>query len=73
MNINENKISNNIILITDLYHFKRMSGSLKNKNIISYFPKELFQRKKINYKDFYLKRYEKYFIANRNIVKLRKK
>ena len=32
--INENKISNNIILITDLYHFKRMSGSLKNKNII---------------------------------------
>ena len=25
---------------------------LKNKNIISYFPKELFQRKKINYKDF---------------------
>ena len=50
--INENKISNNIILITDLYHFKRMSGSLKNKNIISYFPKELFQRKKINYKDF---------------------
>ena len=50
--INKSKTSNNIILITDLYHFHRMSGALEKKNIFTYFPKELFEKKKISYKDF---------------------
>ena len=29
-----------------------MSGVLKNKNIISFFPKELFVREKVSYKYF---------------------
>ena len=29
-----------------------MSGALEKKNIFTYFPKELFEKKKISYKDF---------------------
>ena len=48
---------------------------IKNKNNNDKITKAidtLNVNRKINYKDFYLNRYEKYFIADGNIVKLRK-
>ena len=45
--------SNNIILITDLYHYKRISGVLKKKEINPFFIKKNFAADKIN-KSFFI-------------------
>ena len=50
--INKKKMNKNIILITDLYHFKRMSGTLKKNKINSYIPNKLYEKKNLKKKDF---------------------
>ena len=51
--LKKNNYSNNIILITDLYHYKRMSGVLKKKEINPFFVKKNFITDKIN-KSFFI-------------------
>ncbi len=50
--LENNKLSNDIILITDLYHYKRMSKSLKKSGINPFFPREIFKKKIITSKSF---------------------
>ena len=57
--LTENNLKKNIILFTDVYHFKRMLGVLEKKNITVFFSKNLIVKKKIKYYDF-LPHYENY-------------
>jgi len=57
--LNENNLEKNIILFTDIYHFKRMIGILEKKDIKVFFPEVLIKKKKINYYDF-LPEYKNY-------------
>ena len=56
--------SNNIILITDLYHYKRMSSVLKKKGINPFFIKKNFITDKIN-KSFFIPNYKNFSELNR--------
>ena len=51
--LKKNNLKKNIILFTDIYHFKRMSGVLEKKNITVFFSKNSFTKKKIKYYDFF--------------------
>ena len=57
--LNENNLEKNIILFTDIYHFKRMIGILEKKDIKVFFSEVLIKKKKINYYDF-LPEYKNY-------------
>ena len=62
--LKRNNYSNNIILITDLYHYKRMSGVLKKKEINPFFIKKNFIPDKIN-KSFFIPDYKNFSEINR--------
>ena len=51
--LKKKNFNNNIILITDLYHYKRMAGVLKKKEINPFFVKKNFIADKIN-KSFFI-------------------
>ena len=57
--LNENNLEKNIILFTDIYHFKRMIGILEKKDIKVFFPEVLIKKKKINYY-YFLPEYKNY-------------
>ena len=57
--LKENNLEKNIILFTDVYHFKRMLGVLEKNNITVFFLKNSFVKKKIKYYDF-LPHYKNY-------------
>ena len=57
--LKENNLEKNIILFTDVYHFKRMLGVLEKNNITVFFSKNSIVKKKIKYYDF-LPHYENY-------------
>ena len=57
--LKENNLEKNIILFTDVYHFKRMIGVLEKNNITVFFLKNSFVKKKIKYYDF-LPHYKNY-------------
>ena len=57
--LKENNLEKNIILFTDVYHFKRMLGVLEKNNITVFFSKNSIVKKKIKYYDF-LPNYENY-------------
>ncbi len=40
--LNQNNLNKNVILITDLYHFKIMSKTLKKKKINTFIPENIF-------------------------------
>ena len=50
--LNNNNYINNIILVTDLYHYKRMSGVLKKNDVNAFFIKNFFIIDRINKKSF---------------------
>ena len=50
--LKENNLNKNIILITDLYHYKRMAKSLEKNNIKPFYIKKIFKKKEISYKNF---------------------
>ena len=62
--LKENNLEENIILFTDVYHFKRMSGVLEKNNITVFFSKNSIVKKKIKYYDF-LPNYENYGKMNK--------
>ena len=57
--LKENNLEKNIILFTDVYHFKRMLGVLEKNNITVFFSKNFIVKKKIKYYDF-LPHYKNY-------------
>ena len=57
--LKENNLEKNIILFTDVYHFKRMIGVLEKNNITVFFLKNSFVKKEIKYYDF-LPHYKNY-------------
>ena len=57
--LKENNLEKNIILFTDVYHFKRMLGVLEKNNITVFFSKNSIVKKKIKYYDF-LPHYKNY-------------
>ena len=61
--LKENNLEKNIILFTDVYHFKRMTGVLEKNNITVSFLKNSFVKKKIKYYDF-LPHYKNYRLMN---------
>ena len=62
--LKKNNYSNNIILITDLYHYKRMSGVLKKKEINPFFIKKNFIPDKIN-KSYFIPNYKNFSEINK--------
>ena len=62
--LKENNLEKNIILFTDVYHFKRMLGVLEKNNITVFFSKNSIVKKKIKYYDF-LPNYENYGKMNK--------
>ena len=62
--LKKNNYSNNIILITDLYHYKRMSGVLKKKEINPFFIKKNFVPDKIN-KSYFIPNYKNFSEINK--------
>ena len=57
--LKENNLEKNIILFTDVYHFKRMSGVLEKNNITVFFSKNSIVKKKIKYY-YFLPHYKNY-------------
>ena len=64
--LKENNLEKNIILFTDVYHFKRMLGVLEKNNITVFFSKNSIVIKKIKYYDF-LPHYKNY--GQINVIK----
>ena len=62
--LKKNNYINNIILITDLYHYKRMSGVLKKKEINPFFIKKNFIPDKIN-KSYFIPNYKNFSEINK--------
>ena len=62
--LKENNLEKNIILFTDIYHFKRMQGVLEKNNITVFFSKNSIIKKKMEYYDF-LPQYENYGQMNK--------
>ena len=62
--LKENNLEKNIILFTDVYHFKRMLGVLEKNNITVFFSKNSIVIKKIKYYDF-LPHYKNYGQMNK--------
>ena len=64
--LNENNLEKNIILFTDIYHFKRMQSVLEKNNINAFFLKKSFKKEEINFYDF-IPNYKNY--AEINVIK----
>ena len=62
--LKENNLEKNIILFTDVYHFKRMLGVLKKNNITVFFSKDYIMKKKMKYYNF-LPQYENFEQINK--------